>query len=468
MTGKPVSESCDTLIRNGYLLTMDAERTVYSCGAVAINDKTIIAVGRDAELSTRFRPRRLFDAKGAVIHPGFIDCHYHANIHLIRGIAPDDPKTTEPLAFSEWTNQLEAEDEYIQTQVVGLEMLRHGYTFFLEPGTVYEPDAAAAAVESVGVRAGLADPYLWDVSDAGNSRPSKTARIPNDSERAFKVLGGQLARNKDPYGLVRGHVAIYGEGSQSEPLMRAAKECADAAGVTFTMHHNFTPEQAERDDARLSGGSSSMVYFAQRGLLGPNCLFVHMNVIRDDEIPVILDSAMSLVWHPGNAMYYGINSDKKSRIPELIDRGCNVVFGVDVAKVWTFGGLEYIGYLAARQDKHYIPSTRLLEMRTTHAARALGLSEMIGSIEVGKRADIAIRSNREPETLPGINPVQELLLTGHSTLASTVFVNGKLVLLNGQSTQLDQEAVLASARAMARRVLSRAGYVPRVSWPVIN
>ncbi|MDX8463304.1 amidohydrolase family protein [Mesorhizobium humile] len=467
MTGKPGSESCDILIRNGYLLTMDAERTVYSCGAVAINDKTIIAVGRDAELSTRFRPRRLFDAKGAVIHPGFIDCHYHANIHLIRGIAPDDPKTTAPLPFFEWTNQLEDEDEYIQTQVVSLEMLRRGYTFFLEPGTVYEPDAAAAAVESVGVRAGLADPYLWDVSDAGNSRPSNTARIPNDAERAFKVLGRQLARNKDPDGLVRGHVAIYGEGSQSEQLMRAAKECADAAGVTFTMHHNFTVEQAERDDARFGGGSS-MVHFARCGLLGPNSLFVHMNVIRDDEISAILDSRMSLVWHPGNAMYYGISSDKKPRIPELIDQGCNVVFGVDVAKVWTFGGLEHIGYLVARQDKRYIPSTRLLEMRTAHAARALGLSEMIGSIEVGKRADIVIRSNREPETLPSINPVQELLLTGHSTFASTVFVNGKLVLLGGQSTQLDQEAVLAAAREMAGRVLKRAGYIPRLSWPVIN
>ncbi|MER9396482.1 MULTISPECIES: amidohydrolase family protein [unclassified Mesorhizobium] len=468
MTEQTLPAVCDTLIRNGYLITMDAERTVYACGAVAVSGNAIVAVGRDADIAARFLPRRVIDAKGGVIHPGFIDCHCHANIHLSRGIIPDQPASQPaPFSFSDWTNHLEDEDEYIQTQIVGLEMLRHGYTFFLEPGTVYEPDAAAAAAESVGVRAGLADPYLWDVSDGPNSRPSTTRRIPNDSKRAFKVLGGQLIRNKDPNALVRGHVAFYGVAYSSEDLMRAAKDCADAHGVTCTTHHNFDQDDAKSNDERVGGGHN-MVYFAQRGLLGSNCLYVHMNVIRDDEIPVILDSGMSLVWHPGNSIYYNINSSFKPRIPELIERGCNVVFGVDAAKIWTFGDLELIGYLDARQHGHYVSTARIMEMRTLNAARAVGLSDMIGSIESGKRADIIIRSTDVPEVLPGVNPIQELLLSGHRATVSTVLVDGRLVFLDGRSTQVDQNAVVAAGRAMARRVLDRAGYIPRLPWNVIS
>lgn len=466
MTEQTLPAVCDTLIRNGYLITMDAERTVYACGGVAISGNAIVAVGRDADIAARFRPRRVLDAKGGVIHPGFIDCHYHANIHLSRGIIPEQPTSqSAPFSFSDWTNHLEDEDEYIQTEILGLEMLRHGYTFFLEPGTVYEPDAAAAAAESVGVRVGLADPYLWDISGGPNSRPSTTRRIPNDSKRAFRVLGGQLARNKDPDALVRGHVAFYGVGYSSENLMRAAKDCADAHGVTCTTHHNFDQDDAKSNDERFGGGHN-MVYFAQRGLLGPNCLYVHMNIIRDDEVPVILDSGMSLVWHPGNSMYYNINSSFKPRIPELIERGCNVVFGVDGAKIWTFGDLELIGYLDARQHGHYISTARIMEMRTLNAAHAVGLSHMIGSIENGKKADIVIRGT--DEALPGVNPIQELLLSGHRATVSTVLVDGRLVFLDGRSTQVDQSAAAAAGRAMARRVLNRAGYVPRLPWNVIS
>lgn len=468
MTEQKLTAVCDILIRNGYLITMDAQRSVYACGAVAISGNAIVAVGRDADIAARFRPRRVIDAKGGVIHPGFIDCHCHATIHLSRGIIPDQPTfDPAPFSFADWTNHLEDEDEYVQTQIVGLEMLRHGYTFFLEPGTVYEPDAAAAAAESVGVRAGLADPYLWDVSDGPNSRPSTTRRIPNDAKRAFEVLGGQLARNKDPDALVRGHVAIYGASLSSESLMRAAKDCADAHGVTFTMHHNFNQDGTKSVDERFGGGHN-IVYFAKRGLLGPNCLYVHMNIIRDDEIPVILESGMSLVWHPGNSLYYSINANFKPRIPELIERGCNVVFGVDAAKIWTFGDLELLGYLDARQHGHYISAARIMEMRTIHAAHAVGLSHMIGSIESGKRADVVIRSADVPEVLPGANPIQELLLSGHRATASTVLVDGHLVFLDGRSTRVDQTAMVAAGRAMTRRVLDRAGYIPRLPWAVIN
>ena len=460
-------QACDLLVRNALLLTMDDERRVFANGAIAIRDGEILAVGRDRDLQAGYAAKETIDAAGAVVHPGFIDCHYHLTIHLARGAVPEDPSLKSPFGYVEWMNLLEEADEHIQAQVTAIEMLRNGYTFFLEPGTAVWPDACAEAAGSVGVRGSMADPFVWDVTDGGNALAGKMLRAPCNLERSLKILGGQLARNANRRSLIRGHVAIYGSGSQSEELMRAAKSCADENGVVMTMHHNFTPEQAGRDDARF-GGAHSIKTFAEKGLIGRSSTFVHMNVIRDDEMDPIVQSGMSLVWQPGNYMFYGIASKTESRMAELIERGANIAFGVDTAKVWTFGDLELIGYLVARQAGRYISPAKILEMRTCDAARAVGMEVEIGALAPGMRADLVIRDPHRPESAPSVNAVQELLLGGQAGTVGTVIVDGKVVYRGGEPQLVDGEAVIARGKEAARRVLERAGFSPSTGWPVIN
>ena len=242
--------------------------------------------------------------------------------------------------------------------------------------------------------------------------------------------------------------------------MRAAKACADEHGVVLNMHHNFTPEQAERDDRRFGGGHT-LVTFAEEGLLGRNSTFVHMNVVRDDEVQPIRESGMSLVWQPGNYMFYGIHARWPSRMAELVGQGVNVTFGVDAAKVWTFGDLELIGYLVARQNGQYLSTEKILEMRTLGGARAVGLERMIGSLEPGKRADVVVRSAVLPESVPRVNAVQEFLLGGQASTVDTVLVDGRDRPGAGGSQHASiAERVTAAGRSSARRVLQRAGYTP--------
>jgi 5-methylthioadenosine/S-adenosylhomocysteine deaminase len=461
-------ETCDILIVNGCVLSMDARRTVYPAGAVAVTGREIVAVGPERELGRRFRPRRLIDAGAAAVHPGFIDAHCHLSIHLARGSVPDDPGLEKPFGYGDWFNHLEDEDEYVQTQCAAVEMLRNGYTCFLEPGTLLAPDVGAEAAEAVGVRGSVGDPFLWDVAEGGNPLPAMIPRrAPCTRERALGLLGRELRRNKDGDGRIRGHVVLYGSGSQSEELMRAAKACADDHGVVMNMHHNFTPEQAERDDRRF-GGAHSMVTFAEKGLIGRSSTFVHMNVVRDDEVGPILAAGMSLVWQPGNYMFYGIHGRWPGRMAELVTRGATVAFGVDAAKVWTFGDLELIGYLVARQGGHYLSTEKILEMRTVDAARAVGLESLVGSLEPGKRADIVIRSSVAPEAVPGVNVVQELLLGAQASTVDTVLVDGEIVWRDGAPTRVDRRAVAAAGRETARRMLGRAGYTPGSKWPTVR
>src|SRR5690606_11195302 len=117
----------------------------------------------------------------------------------------------------------------------------------------------------------ICDAFLWDVPDGGNQLVASVGeRIACDLKTSLSRLGGQLRRNEEQDQLIHGGIAIYGSGSQSEELMRAATQKAAQAGVVMTMHNNFTPEQTARDDARF-GGKHNMVAFAEKGLLNEHC-----------------------------------------------------------------------------------------------------------------------------------------------------------------------------------------------------
>src|SRR5689334_7074763 len=154
----------DLLVRHGYLITMDDERRVIADGAIAIRGKRIIAVGRDAEIAARFSATREIDAAGAPVHPGFVECHMHASFQLYRGALPDHLAESDAFDTVEahFYNNVTDEEEHLSVLLSAMEMVRNGTTCFLEAGTILTPDAAARAAEFVGIRAILADPFIWD------------------------------------------------------------------------------------------------------------------------------------------------------------------------------------------------------------------------------------------------------------------------------------------------------------------
>jgi cytosine/adenosine deaminase-related metal-dependent hydrolase len=193
-----------------------------------------------------------------------------------------------------------------------------------------------------------------------------------------------------------------------------------------------------------------------------------MNVVRDDEVDAIVESGMSIVWQPGNYQYYGVAQQLRSRMTELIERGVNISLGVDAAKIWTFGDMARIGYLVARQGGGYISSEKLLEMQTIGAARAIGLDGIIGSLEVGKRADIVIRTNELAEAQPNLNVVIQLMLLSVSRSVDTVLCNGEIIYRRGELTRIDEAVVYHQSRASVTRMLSRLGIAPKTSWPTFQ
>jgi 5-methylthioadenosine/S-adenosylhomocysteine deaminase len=203
-------------------------------------------------------------------------------------------------------------------------------------------------------------------------------------------------------------------------------------------------------------------------LLGRNCSFTHMNIVRDDEIDAIVESGMSIVWQPGNYQYYAIAQQQRSLMADLIDRGVNISLGVDAAKIWTFGDMARIAYLVARQGGGYLSSEKLLEMQTIGAARAIGLDHIIGSLEPGKRADIVIRTDELAEAQPNLNVVIQLMLLSLSRSVDTVICNGEVIFRHGELTRMDEAVVYQQSRASVKRMVGRLGIAPKTSWPIVQ
>jgi 5-methylthioadenosine/S-adenosylhomocysteine deaminase len=472
--GRGERQACDIIIRNAAVHTMDEARRVFTPGSVAIAGNEIVAVGDDADVGAAYVAGRVFDAQGGLVHPGLIDCHYHATLHLTRGIVSDEPGhgavsitdgTGDTVGqadsdnhsigdYSRWFNALEDEDEYANSLLACVEMLRNGFTCFMEPGTALEPDTVAAAAVAAGIRVSVTDSYVWDLAD---SLPAATEidRVPATPKRAREILGAQLWRNKGSEPLVRAHVGLYGSGSASQELMLAAKECADANGVIFTQHQNFEPSSVAAEDERF--GKHALRHFSEIGLLGPNTTFVHMNAIRDDEVQPVADSGMSVIWHAGNFQFYSLSTVLTNRMPELYEAGVNISFGVDAAKIWTFGDMGPLAYLSARAAGSFIPVSDIFAMQTTGAAQAIGMKKHLGSIEVGKQADLVIRRDDLAEAQPGINPLSQLLFLSRSQSVDTVIVAGQVVVKNRSLTLVDESVAYETARASARKVGKRAG-----------
>jgi 5-methylthioadenosine/S-adenosylhomocysteine deaminase len=462
--------ACDLLIKNACLITVDEQRRIILNGAVAIKGQHILAVDTSDTITARYKAANVLDAGGATVHPGYIEPHIHISQYHSRPATSVFQIPNAPFRYASWKTHLSAEDEFPSTAYGCLELLHAGFTSFVEPGTAFSPDAVAAAAEMVGMRGWVTDAYLWDFGDTLKRYPALISdelmkRVPCDTQRCLKQLGGQLFRNVDPNALVRGHVAIYGEATATDELRQAAKACARDNAVIFTEHLCFAPAIDEVERERL--GCSQITHAAQLGLLDSSTTAVHMNMLYESDLDIIAESAMSIVWCAANYLAIAAPSGIKTHLPALNRRGVNVTLGIDTPATTNPGDNMTMANIAARQAGDLVHATELIEMQTIAAAHSIGAQAEIGSIEPGKRADIVVRKPRDP-TVMGFDPVYELALFQRAKDIDTVIVNGQTVVSNGHSTRVDEYLVAQESVTSSRKIIREIGMTPIHGWPVIS
>ena len=473
---RPRPEPADLLVRNAYLVTVDTDRRILTNGAVAITGGRVIDVGRDVELSDHYEAKRIIDAAGAIVHPGFIDTHIHLLYHLLRWSTNDggDWNTSLPI-HAEYATLVDEEAEYLAAKLSAWEMARNGTTCFLEAGNLPIHDGAAAeAIEEVGIR-GLIGKGIKDIDPSTDDSDSHRAgqHRSSETERAIKGLGSDLWRNSDSDALVRGVVNLSGMGSASDELELAAKAIADEHGVILNQHLSYHQQDVDMDDRRL--GKHAIVHFAEIGLLAGNCTFSHVNFVRDDEVEPFLSSGASIGWCPMASMLFGIGGTIRGKHLELYRKGANISLGCDSAN-WTsafdIGEQAFMASLTAREKTgktDALLAEDMVQMATMNGARSCGMADEIGSIEVGKRADLVIRRNDLPESVPSLDPLRSVMYSSRAKSVVTVVVNGEVIVAAGHSTKIDEIDLKVRANEKVQDLFQKMGRpMPSGHWPRID
>ena len=464
-------QHCDLLIHNACVISVDAERRVFSPGAVVVRGHSLAAVGPEREVMQGIQAARTIDAGGAVVHPGFIDAHNHVVGAGCRGVfanEADDPASG--VNYAAWKADVSSEDEAAATTLTALQLLHAGYTGVVEAGTVFDTQATSAAAEAAGIRICLAAPYLWDevgVMRHLGSLESQAlfARAPADFEHCVAELGSELHRNEDPDGRQHGFVCLYGIGTASDELERRADALAREHGVVLHQHEGYEIASTRAETERL--GHSRIVHLDSLGVLHAGSTLVHMNTLTDEDVDIVSERGCSVVWCPGPHLAMGLAGKVECRMPELLRRGVNVTLGSDSARSSAFGDEALLAQLVAANAGELLAPETILEMLTINAARAAGLGAITGSLEVGKRADLVITDPNAAEAYPGVNPLHQAVLTcrGH---ARTVLVNGEAVIDEGRNTRLDEREAFAKARESVGERIQRLGLSKALQWPVIG
>jgi len=459
----------DTLLTGGTVVTMDPQRRVIEAGAVAVADGKIVAVGTAHDLGAQIQAGEVIECSGKIIIPGLIDVHAHAGHGLIKSIGMHGGDRWEEICGEVYTQASPPEFWFAEARLAALERLRFGVTTgvsLLGGGdTVMRTDDPAYAsahcrgVVEVGTRSMVA------VGPTRAPHPRKYATWEAGEQRHYEVDFAQqmqtcrdIAATWHDTNAGRIQIAViypvlrdeherdmtpedYGTACEQ---VREVRAFARDRGLIFTQDGHWRGSIRRAD---------------KLGLLGPETLLSHCIELHADEIALVAASDTKIAHNPSAV------ASIMGRCPatELMAAGAVVALGSDATAPDRSGDM----FRHMQQAMHYhrthfsdpsiLPIGKTLEMCTIGGARALGMSDRIGSVEAGKEADLAVVDLRRAHLYPPNMPVHRLVCFANGNDVETVLVGGEIVLRAGRATRVDEHAILEDAERQAAQMITRIG-----------
>jgi len=436
----PQTDTVDTLIHPGWIVPVVPRGAVLKQFSIALTGDRISALLPRAE-TRQMAAREVLELPGHAVMPGMINCHGHAAMSLLRGFADDQP-------LMPWLEQhiWPAETAHMNPRFVRegvelaiAEMLRCGTTTFSD--MYFFPDACAEVAQRVGMRCQITFPVLdfptaW--AQHADEYISKGLSLRDDFKHSQLVNIGF------------GPHAPY---TVSEPNMVKVATLAAELDTAVQIHlHETAGEVLQAVEAN---GERPLDSLHRLGLLGPRTQCVHMTDLGDQDIALLAATGAHVVHCPQSNMKLASGI---CPVHKLLDQGVNVALGSDSAAsnndLNLFGEMQSAALLAKLHtgDATRLPAAEALAMATINGARALGLEEQIGSLEVGKQADLIAVDLSGPETQPLYNPLSQLVYACNGSQVTHSWVAGVALMTQRELTHIDLGAVQAQAQAWRDRI----------------
>lgn len=456
--------SAELLIAGGDLLTMDDERRIILDGAIAVAGNRIVGVGTAAELRAERPGVTELDASGCVVTPGCVNTHQHiTGDPLARSCVPDDLPPGESI-FG-WAVPLndahDPGDDELAATLTLVDSLLNGVTTVIEAGTIGHLQAAADAARTVGIRAGLGV-WGWDI-EHGPFTASTGETLQRQAETLDLLPAGER---------VHGWVTLVGHDLASDELLGGAADLARRRGAHMTMHISPTSNDPAAYLARA--GVRPLVHLDRLGVLGPHLVLAHAVWLDDEEAALLRSTGTSVAYCPWAYLHHGQGVTHQGRHVAMHRAGVAVGLGCDAPNANDGVDILDAARLAiglakdAAIDPTCCSAYDGLEMATIGGARAAGLTDDVGSLAVGKLADIVIHDATAPQWRPRGNPVQQLIWSAQGRTVRDVFVDGRVVVQNGVCTTVDPGELRRAAVHHQHGVLQRAGLQIPQRWPVVD
>ena len=435
-------EKAEIIIKGGTVVTMDAGRTLIDDGFIAVRDGEIIAIGSRTELEERYTSDERIDATGKLVIPGLINGHTHVPMTLFRGMADD-------LELHRWLHEhiFPAESKHVNeafvragTRLALAEMIRGGTTTFCD--MYYHEDAIAEETAQAGLRGVLAQTII--------DFPAPDYKKTEDA----LAETGRFIRRWQGHPLIVPAIGPHAPYTVSPENLAKVLGLSDRTGAPVVIHVSET--DAEVKDISGRYGARPVEHLSRLGFLNERTIMAHVVHVHDGELMLIRQSRSGVVHNPESNMKL---ASGVAPVPQMLKQGIPVGLGTDGAasnndlSMWGETDMAAKLHKVNTGDPEVVSAMQAFEMATIGGARALHLDHLTGSLETGKRADIAIVDKDGLHQIPMYNVYSGLVYTTKASDVRTVLVNGRLLMKDRQLLTLDELAIRTEVETYRKRIL---------------
>jgi 5-methylthioadenosine/S-adenosylhomocysteine deaminase len=437
----------DLIVTGATVVTMDGTRAIYDDGMVVVKGDTILAVGPRGELEAKYASARIIDARGKLVLPGFINGHTHVPMTLFRGLHDD-------VTLNDWLYKyiFPAEAKNVNeafvrwgTRLAAAEQIRGGVTTFAD--MYYFEDAVAEETRAAGMRGVLGETFIDFPAPDNKSE----AEMLGYTEKFLKKWQGDS--------LIHAGVAPHSIYTCSQKTLQDAAALARKYHAPILIH---TAEmKKEWDDSLKQNGMSPVQYLDKIGVLGPDVVSAHCIFVDEADRKTLAEKHVGCVHNPSSNMML---ASGVSPVPEMRSAGIAVGLGTD-GPAGSNNDLDLMEEmdLAAKlakitkMDPLAMNAKSVVEMATIEGARALHMEKEIGSLEVGKKADLIVIRLDQPNAVPMYDVYAQLAYALKASDVETVIIGGRLVMRDRKLLTVDEEQAVAKAREYKKTIAASLG-----------
>lgn len=437
------------IIQHGLIITIDKNRTILKDGAIAIDGDRIVAVDKTEKVKQIFEAEEVIDAKGKIVLPGLICGHSHMYVTLTRGMPASWPATFIEVLEKVWwpliEDQLTKEDIYTSSLFSASMMLKNGTTCICD--IIEAPHAIPNALQ-------YADRALQKAGMRATLSFESTERISEENGKLGISENLNFIKNSKKDSLTRGMFCVHTTFTCSPEMLKNVRNLADKYRCGIQLHLEegaYEVEYVKKHFNKLPVEYLRDLGFLKQDVLAAQCVY-----LNDKEIKILAENDVKIAHNPVSNMAIGAGF---APVAELMNEGATVCLGndgglLDMFEIMRIASLVHKG---VKRDPSVVTANQALEMATINGAKSLGLQKDIGSLEVGKKADLIVLSPKFSVPINPENVVPYIVNYAVGNDVDMVMVNGNIVVDKKELKTVDEQAVVDETRKAAEALWQRNG-----------